>query len=93
MVSRIRADGLSNSTAIISAINAARTAAHPGAGKLVIFSTDDDGMLLWRSDRSHATAAFIGVPNGDPRHPGIIGIAQHGVVYTGGQAKIAEHGG
>ena len=37
---------------IISAINAAWTAAHPGAKALVIFSTDDDGMLLWLSDRS-----------------------------------------
>lgn len=24
------------------------------------------------------------VPVGDPRHPDIVGIAQHGVVYTGG---------
>jgi hypothetical protein len=40
-----------------------------------------------------AAAAFFGVPNGDPRHPDVLGIAQHGVVYTGGQAKIAEHGG
>jgi len=117
---------------IISAINAAWTAAHPGAGKLVIFSTDDDGMLLWLSDRSQAaadfvknyllthpaagnnigdnpvtvtasglkavyagaaSAAFFGVPNSDPRHPDVLGIAQHGVVYTGGTAKIAEHGG
>ena len=30
---------------------------------------------------------------GDPRHPDIVGIAQHGVVYTGGKGKIAEHGG
>ncbi len=97
-----------------------------------MFSTDDDGMLLWLSDRSQTAAnfvkrylldhpasgnnindqpitvsssglrhvyagagaaAFIGVPNGDPRHPDIIGIAQHGVVYTGGTSKIAEHGG
>ena len=156
MVSRIQADHLSNSTAIIisakhgqsptdpnalarvpdsaiiSAINAAWTAAHPGAGKLVIFSTDDDGMLLWLSDRSQAaadfvknyllthsaagnnisgnpitvsasglttvyagaaSAAFYGVSASDPRHPDVTGIAQHGVVYTGGQAKIAEHGG
>jgi Type I phosphodiesterase / nucleotide pyrophosphatase len=117
---------------IISAINAAWTAAHPGAGKLVIFSTDDDGMLLWLSDRSQAaadfvknyllthsaagnnisggpvtvsasglkavyagaaSAAFFGVPAGDPRHPDVLGIAQHGVVYTGGKGKIAEHGG
>ena len=117
---------------IISALNAAWTAAHPGAKALVIFSTDDDGMLLWLSNRSQAaadfvknyllthsaagnnvsgnpvtvsasglktvyagaaSAAFYGVPAGDPRHPDITGIAQHGVVYTGGKAKIAEHGG
>jgi Type I phosphodiesterase / nucleotide pyrophosphatase len=117
---------------IITAINTAWTAAHPGAGDLVIFSTDDDGMLLWLSDRSQtaadfvknyllthsaagnnvagspvtvtasgltkvyagaASAAFYGVPLGDPRHPDITGIVQHGVVYTGGKSKIAEHGG
>jgi len=156
MVSRIRADGLARSTAIIisakhgqsptdpndlarvpdspiiSAINAAWKAAHPGAGDLVIFSTDDDVMQLWLSDRSQAAAdfvknyllthpaagnniggsaitvqasglkaayagaaaaAFIGVPAGDPRHPDVLGIVQHGVVYTGGKGKIAEHGG
>ena len=117
---------------IISAINAAWTAANPGVGKLIIFSTDDDGMLLWLSDRSQvaadfvkayllshtaagndisgnpitvsasglskvyaggASAGYFGVPNSDPRHPDVFGIAQHGVVYTGGRAKIAEHGG
>jgi hypothetical protein len=117
---------------IIDGINAAWTAAHPGASGLVSFATDDDGMLLWLSDRSQAaanfakqyllthsaagndingnpvtvsssglkavyagrqSAAFFGVPNGDPRHPDILGIAQHGVVYTGHMSKIAEHGG
>jgi hypothetical protein len=117
---------------IISAINAAWAATHPSNKSLVIFSTDDDGMLLWLSDRSqgaadfvkkylltHSAAAnnisgsaitvsasglkkvyagekaadFIGVPWSDPRVPDIIGIAQHGVVYTGGMKKIAEHGG
>jgi Type I phosphodiesterase / nucleotide pyrophosphatase len=117
---------------IIDAINAAWAKAHPGAGNLVIFATDDDGMLLWLSDRSQTaanfvknyllthpasgndingnpvtvsssglrhvyagsqSAAFFGVPNGDPRHPDVLGIAQHGVVYTGGMSKIAEHGG
>ncbi len=39
------------------------------------------------------SAALFGVPPGDPRHPDIVGIAQHGVVYTGGKGKIAEHGG
>jgi len=156
MVSRIQADGLARSTAIIisakhgqsptdpnalarvpdgpiiDAINAAWKAAHPGAGDLVIFSTDDDVMQLWLSDRSQAAAdfvknyllthsaagnnisgnaitvqasglkavyagaaaaAFIGVPASDPRHPDILGVVQHGVVYTGGKGKIAEHGG
>jgi hypothetical protein len=156
MVSRIQADGLARSTAIIisakhgqsptdpdalarvpdgpiiDAINAGWKAAHPGAGDLVIFSTDDDVMQLWLSDRSQAAAdfvktyllthpaagnnisgnavtvqasglktvyagaaaaAFIGVPASDPRHPDVLGIVQHGVVYTGGKRKIAEHGG
>jgi hypothetical protein len=39
-----------------------------------------------------ASAAFFGVPPGDPRHPDILGIAQHGIVYTGHKSKIAEHG-
>jgi type I phosphodiesterase/nucleotide pyrophosphatase len=39
------------------------------------------------------SAAVFGVPSSDPRHPDVLGIAQHGVVYTGGTSKIAEHGG
>jgi len=117
---------------ILSAINAAWTALHPGASALVAFSTDDDGMLLWLSNRSQTAADFVkhyllthsaagnniagnpitvtasglkkvfageeaadfvGVPHSDPRVPDIIGIVQHGVVYTGGKGKIAEHGG
>lgn len=117
---------------IIAGIDAAWKAAHPGAGTLVAFSTDDDVMQLWLSDRSQAAAdfvknyllthpaagnnvggsaitvqasglkavyagaaaaAFIGVPVTDPRHPDVLGIVQHGVVYTGGKSKIAEHGG
>jgi hypothetical protein len=117
---------------IIDGINAAWKAAHPGAGDLVVFATDDDAMLLWLSDRSqqaadfakdylltHSAAGndiagnaitvptsgvarvyagreaarFIGVPYLDARVPDIIGIAEHGVVYTGGKKKIAEHGG
>ncbi len=38
-------------------------------------------------------ARLIGVPYLDARVPDIIGIAEHGVVYTGGKKKIAEHGG
>jgi len=117
---------------VIAAVNAAWKAAHPGAGTLVVFSTDDDVMQLWLSDRSQAAAdfvknyllthpaagnnvggsaitvqasglkavyagaaaaAFIGVPVTDPRHPDVLGIVQHGIVYTGGKSKIAEHGG
>lgn len=40
-----------------------------------------------------AAAQLIGVPLSDPRVPDVIGIAQYGVVYTGGKGKIAEHGG
>ena len=117
---------------ILSAINAAWAKTHPKNTKLVVFATDDDGMLLWLSDRSPAATGFVrnyllshsaagndingkaitvptsgvkqvyagadaarlvGVPYLDPRVPDIIGIAEHGVVYTGGQSKIAEHGG
>jgi hypothetical protein len=117
---------------IISGLNAAWAAAHPGTSPLVAYSTDDDVMQLWLSDRSQAaadfakayllsnsasgndvnggaetvsasglttvyagaeSANFFGVPNNDPRHPDVYGIVQHGVVYTGGQGKIAEHGG
>jgi hypothetical protein len=117
---------------IIDGINAAWAAAHPGSKPLVVFSTDDDLMLLWLSDRSQAAADFVkkyllthsatgntvtgaartlaasglktvyagagaakffGVTASDPRHADIVGIVQHGVVYTGGKGKIAEHGG
>lgn len=117
---------------IIDGINAAWAAAHPTAAPLVAFSTDDDVMQLWLSDRSVAAenfvqqyllshpaagntvtgsartlpqsglsevfagaqaAEFYGVAVNDPRHPDVVGIVQHGVVYTGGMAKIAEHGG
>lgn len=117
---------------IIDALNAAWKTAHPGAGDLVAFLINDDGMLMWLSDRSAAAtqfartfllghsgtgndiagmpkaytssglatvyagadaAAFAGVPASDARVPDLIGIAQYGVVYTGGKGKIAEHGG
>ncbi|MGN6744492.1 MAG: alkaline phosphatase family protein [Amnibacterium sp.] len=122
--------------AVIDALNAAWGGAHPGAAPLVDFSVDDDGMLLWLSDRSasardfaahylltHAAPAntitdpkgtystnvhasgltrvltgaaadrFVGARAGDSHAPDLIGIAQYGVVYTGGVKKIAEHGG
>jgi hypothetical protein len=117
--------------AIVDALNAAWTGAGH-AGPLVAFAIDDDGMLLWLTDRSPAAtsfaarflkgfdgtgnditgapkpytasglstvyagrdaADFVGVPVSDARVPDLIGIAAQGVVYTGKQGKIAEHGG
>ena len=40
-----------------------------------------------------AVASYFGTTTADPRYPDILGIAQTGVVYTGGKGKIAEHGG
>ena len=37
--------------------------------------------------------SFFGVPRSDARVPDLVGVVQHGVVYTGHTAKIAEHGG
>jgi len=119
-----------NDGQIMTALNAAWKNSHPSAPNLVAQGTDDDGMLLWLSDRSKtatdfahdfllnysdstasvdgkavtsaglyqvytgaAAARLIGVDQSDPRVPDVIGIAQYGVVYTGGTKKIAEHGG
>lgn len=38
-------------------------------------------------------ARYFHVSQSDPRHPDVWGIVQHGVVFTGGTGKIAEHGG
>ncbi|HEY5318236.1 MAG TPA: alkaline phosphatase family protein, partial [Solirubrobacteraceae bacterium] len=40
-----------------------------------------------------ASARYFGVPMSDPNHPDVWGVVQVGVVYTGGEGKIAEHGG
>jgi hypothetical protein len=116
---------------IIDALDAAWDAAGH-TGPLVSFAIDDDGVLMWLSDRSAAATGFatafltnhsgvgndingkpkpytssglariyagrqaadlIGVPVTDARVPDLIGIAQQGVVYTGKQGEIAEHGG
>lgn len=44
--------------AIIAGIDAAWAKTHSGAAPLVTFSVDDDGMLLWLSDRHRAALAF-----------------------------------
>jgi hypothetical protein len=44
---------------IIAAINAAWTAAHPGAGPLIVAGTDDDLWQSYLSDNSQAAADFV----------------------------------
>ncbi|WP_460466415.1 alkaline phosphatase family protein [Calidifontibacter terrae] len=44
--------------AIIDAVNAAWAKTHPANTKLITFSSDDDGMLIWLSDRSAAARTF-----------------------------------
>jgi hypothetical protein len=41
----------------------------------------------------HDGSTFVGVPASDSRVPDLVGVVQHGVVYTGGKGKISEHGG
>ncbi|MFD4501866.1 alkaline phosphatase family protein [Streptomyces sp. NPDC058457] len=40
-----------------------------------------------------AAADYFHVKAGDARVPDLLGVAQYGVVYTGGTKKVAEHGG
>jgi Type I phosphodiesterase / nucleotide pyrophosphatase len=79
---------------IIDALNAAWTAAHPGAGDLVAFSINDDGMLIWLNDRSPAAESFAksflldhtgtgNDINGDPKPYTSSGLAQ---VYAAADA-------
>jgi hypothetical protein len=44
---------------IISGVNAAWAASHPGAAPLVAAGTDDDAIMWWLSDRSQAAARFV----------------------------------
>jgi hypothetical protein len=40
-----------------------------------------------------AAKDYFGASASDPRTPDLVGVAQVGTVFTGGQKKIAEHGG
>jgi type I phosphodiesterase/nucleotide pyrophosphatase len=57
------------------------------------FSTTVAASGLTQVYTGNAADALVRAANGDTHAPDLIGIAQHGVVYTGGVAKIAEHGG
>jgi hypothetical protein len=37
-----------------------------------------------------AAAGYVGVAPGDTRVPDVLGVAQHGTVYTGKKGKIAD---
>lgn len=63
--------------------------------------TDAKGVYSATVAASGLTRVYVGkaadtlvrAANGDTHAPDLIGIAQRGVVYTGGVKKIAEHGG
>jgi hypothetical protein len=71
---------------------------HPAPGNL---ATDPQGVFSATVQSSGLTRVYTGkaadtlfrAKNGDSHAPDLVGIAQHGVVYTGKVKKIAEHGG
>jgi hypothetical protein len=69
---------------IIDAINAAWTAAHPGAGTLIVAGTDDDLWQSYLSDTSQAAADFVQNYLWNHDAPG--------VTYSGG-SRTLEHSG
>jgi hypothetical protein len=69
---------------IIDAINAAWTAAHPGAGNLIVAGTDDDAWQSYLSDTSPEAARFV-------KHYLWTHTAT-GVTYTGA-TRTLEHSG
>jgi len=67
---------------------------HPATGNTATGGTRTlEHSGLQRVFAGRSAARYFGVPVGDPRHPDVWGVVQHGVVYTGGKGKIAEHGG
>ncbi|MDT4933702.1 MAG: hypothetical protein QOK11_1594 [Pseudonocardiales bacterium] len=58
-----------------------------------VYSTTVQASGLTKVYTGAAADALVHAAAGDPHAPDLIGIAQHGVVYTGGVKKIAEHGG
>lgn len=57
------------------------------------YSTTVSTSGLTTVDTGRSADALLRAPTGDSRAPDVVGIVQHGVVYTGGVKKIAEHGG
>jgi hypothetical protein len=69
---------------IIDAINAAWTAAHPGAGNLIVAGTDDDLWQSYLSDRSQQAADFV--------KDYLWTHSATGVTYSGGTRTLAHSG-
>ena len=74
---------------IIDALNAAWKLRTRCAGDLVAFSVDDDGMLIWLSDRSHAaTRVRKGVPAGTHAAPATTSTAMPSRTPAPGCASV-----
>jgi hypothetical protein len=69
---------------IIDAINSAWTAAHPGAGNLIVAGTDDDLWQSYLSDRSQQAADFV--------KSYLWNNPATGVTYSGG-TRTLQHSG
>ncbi len=69
---------------IIEAINTAWTAAHPGAGALIVAGTDDDAWQSYLSDTSQQAADFVKVY--------LWNHSATGVAYDGSSRTLAHSG-
>ena len=58
-----------------------------------VFSATVRASGLTKVYTGQAADTLVRTRSGDSHAPDLIGIAQHGVVYTANVAKIAEHGG
>jgi hypothetical protein len=63
------------------------------AGAATNYAGDPIGFRASGLREVRSGPSFFGVRSSDARVPDLVGIVQHGVVYTGGTSKIAEHGG
>jgi hypothetical protein len=67
--------------------------ANTAADSTGVYSTTVSSSGLTRVYTGGKADAVVSARLGDPHAPDLIGIAQHGVVYTGKTKKISEHGG
>jgi arylsulfatase A-like enzyme len=77
-----------NDAPIIAGVDAAWAATHPHAAPLVVYSSDDDVMLWWLSNRSQAAANFTANYLLSHTTVGTNAYGQQGVVGSSGLAKV-----